>query len=92
MSPGNFGKIERGEVALSIDNLEKIAIYLEMPLSQLLSENQAHENAPDYPHLSKSDLARMSQQNIHLQHEMDQMKAQLKQLQDELKKLRNSLR
>jgi transcriptional regulator with XRE-family HTH domain len=88
MSAGNFGKIERGEVALNIDNLEKIAIYLEMPVSQLLLENQANEDSPDYPLFSTEDLAKITQNHNQVQLEISQLKLAITQLQEEIKQLR----
>ena len=90
MSPGNFGKIERGEVALSIENLERIAFHLELPLSSLIQENQANEHSPDYSTISKTELTRIQQNTSQLQLEMEQLKSEVKQLHEELKKLRNN--
>ncbi len=87
MSPGNFGKIERGEVALSIDNLQRIAFHLDLPLSSLIQDNQASEHSPDYLPIEKPELSRIYEHTRQMKLEIEQLKIQLQQMQSEIKKL-----
>jgi transcriptional regulator with XRE-family HTH domain len=39
MSSGNYGKIERGEVALTVEKLQKICQILKVSVAEILEEN-----------------------------------------------------
>ncbi len=58
MSPGNFGKIERGEIDVNSAHLIKIAKILKVSPSEFFEDKPsiAKENSKDYGYATKSDL------------------------------------
>ncbi len=64
MSHGNYGKIERGEIDVSSNNLIQIAKVLKVQVGDFFEEKakaNIKENKPDYGYATRSELNELSQ-------------------------------
>ena len=59
MSGGNFGKIERGEIDVNTEYLEKLAKLFKVPITNFFEDRPVlsiNEKNPNYGYASQSDL------------------------------------
>ena len=64
MSGGNFGKIERGEIDVNTEYLEKLAKLFKIPTSYFFDERPLSgisEKSPNYGYASQADLDNLTE-------------------------------
>jgi transcriptional regulator with XRE-family HTH domain len=64
MSGGNFGKIERGEIDINTDSLQKLAKLFKVTISDFFDERAIlaiNEKSPDYGYASQTDLESLTE-------------------------------
>lgn len=64
MSGGNFGKIERGEIDINTDYLEKLAKLFKIPITYFFDDRSIlsiNEKDPNYGYASQSDFDNLTE-------------------------------
>lgn len=63
MSTGNYGKIERGEISISVSHLELISKVLEVSMSELIEDQHitAFSPVPTYGFVSYAEFNKLAQ-------------------------------
>jgi transcriptional regulator with XRE-family HTH domain len=57
MSAGNYGKIERGDISISISQLERLAAVFQLSLAELVIDSQKQpEESPGYGYVPYSEF------------------------------------
>lgn len=77
MSPGNYGKIERGEIDVNSTHLMEIAKALKVNVSDLFDEkskNYFKENRTDYGYVTREDFITLVNSVNSLAKEMEKLR------------------
>ncbi|MBL7919163.1 MAG: helix-turn-helix transcriptional regulator [Bacteroidia bacterium] len=88
MSPGNYGKIERGEIDVSSSHLIKIAKALKVNVSDFFEEKKTNlkENKVDYGYATKEELSELAQAINILNKEIAKLKEEITKTPQKVKK------
>lgn len=80
-----YGKIERGQIALTVDRLEKIAKILEVTVEELYKWHESPQKSSDKDLEQNEEVAEYKSQLQNCQMELDLVRREVALLQEQLK-------